>query len=505
MTDETAAADPIEEGLARSLQSRRWFGSKGKELTRIQLMDVARLGATRFFLVLVRTTYSDGSGETYFVPLAGPQGWTSDSDSREALEEALAATPEDEQFADALALDEFCVELYRRLATGEEVESAAGVFRFVPVAVGRPSAQPQVRQMGTEQSNTSVVLDDALVLKAIRKLHHGINPDLEIPRFLTTNTDFRNAPLLAAYAEYSGEQGFTATVMVLQTYIRGTQDAWARSLEDLTNFYRRAGESQTGPSAEAAALYAADSVSGVARLGQRTAELHVALARSSEDPDFAPEPISQWDVDVWMTRITSRLESLLANFQRLGTSLPEGVQEQVQWLLAHQERLLVVPGSLHTLLREQLVKTRYHGDFHLGQVLKTDSDWIIIDFEGPPAAPLEERRAKGCPLADVAGIVRSLDYAAEVALREHADRRAPDLRLWGDAWVDAMAHAFKQAYFEAAGPAPFLPRSRREADEVIDAFAIEKAIYEADYELHHRPDWLDIPLGHLMRLAGSEA
>jgi maltose alpha-D-glucosyltransferase/alpha-amylase len=505
MSDDRPDPNPLEEGLTARLQEQRWFGSKGKDLTRLQVLDVAQFDELPYFLVLARTTYSDGSGETYFVPLAGPEGWRgSQEDPRQALEDALSARAEGDRFHDAFTINDFCVELYRRLTLGEEVMAAAGSFRFVPVAIEHPSERPRVRQVGGEQSNTSVIFDDALVLKGIRKLHHGVNPDLEIPRFLTTHTDFRNTPLLAGYAEYSGDQGFTATIAVLQTYISGAGDAWKYSLAYLEGFYQRAAASSGPPSSDAAAELAGDYLGLVRRLGQRTAELHIALATATDDPDFAAEPISQWDVDVWMAKITSRLEGLLANFQRLGASLPDDIRDQVQWLVTNQDQLSVIPASLHTLLGEGLVKLRTHGDYHLGQVLKTNGDFAVIDFEGPPAAPLEERRAKGSPLADVAGMIRSFDYAADVALRELPEDQRDGMRPWSDAWVEAVSHAFKQAYFEAAGSPAFLPRSRAQANEIIDTFAIEKAIYEADYELHHRPDWLDIPLSYLMRLAGFQ-
>jgi len=310
------------------------------------------------------------------------------------------------------------------------------------------------RRLDGEQSNTSVVFGDVLILKHFRRLAVGVNPDVEITGFLTERTAFRHTPRLAGSLEYRDADGGWALAMA-QELVTDARDGWRWLLGRLA-----AGDAALG---------------ALGTLGRRTAELHLALAADGREPAFAPERIGADDVAAWTKAVQRQLDEARA---ALGGRLPDGVPDRLD------------AGGLGSLLG--LVKLRHHGDFHLGQTLavRDGEDFALIDFEGEPLRPLAERRRKHTPLRDVAGLLRSLGYAA-------ASAPAPP------GWEADARAAFVTAYRSAAGAAPFVPAAEAPLARAVAVLEVEKAAYEVVYEANNRPDWVAIPVRGLVTAAAA--
>jgi trehalose synthase-fused probable maltokinase len=422
--------------LVEEIQRARWFGGKSRAIRDAQVVDRACwVGDAEVSLVEVQ--YELGPPETY----------------------VLAERLEDPSIARAL-LDRF---------RGPPVPTeAGGALVFTPThlfdAVPREATEP-IAPMRGEQSNTSIRFGDALMLKLFRRLQFGPNPDVEVGYFLTEHTHFRGTPAVVGSIDYLSPGGATASLVLLQRFERNRGDAWTTTLKRLT-----------------AILDGADtraSIEAMARLGQTTAELHIALA--SGTGDFSAEPIQDSDVAQWRQAIVDEVESAVDALARRNIAVDK------QWLLRRAAGIATLKGAQ---------KTRHHGDYHLGQVLERDDGaFVIIDFEGEPSKPLAQRRERRSPLRDVAGMLRSLDYARNTALRAGAPADPERVRR-AQAWHDAVREAFLDKYLEAVRRAAptLLPADARPP---LAALELEKAAYEVLYELNNRPDWLPIPLAAL--------
>jgi maltose alpha-D-glucosyltransferase/alpha-amylase len=367
------------------------------------------------------------------------------------------------------------------IAAGRDVEGHPGRFRFraTPGWVfpsDRPDAVPPRRLRG-EQSNTSVVLD-GLVLKSLRRPPSGVSPDLEIPRFLTTRSAFRHAPRVAGSVEYEGPGG-TATLGVLQEFVPNVGDGWSHVVSTLAGR-----DPMLAPSSDPL-------VEDVGRLGAVTGELHAALASDDTDPDFRPEPITKDDVARWRDDLLRDLAAADVS-DRLAETTPEAPPR--------------VAGALAALeaLAGTASKIRIHGDYHLGQVLKTQDGFVVIDFEGEPGRPPAERRRKQPVLRDVAGMLRSLDYAAHaVAFGRPEQERAAALGALG-AWEAPARGAFLAAYHAAVvrSRVALVPTTLAALERACAPFELQKACYELRYERDNRPDWVAIPRAGINRILG---
>ena len=369
---------------------------------------------------------------------------------------------------------------------------------------------------------------DRLILKLFRKLEPGVNPDLEIGRFLTDETDFRHVPRVAGALEIRDRRHEPVTLGILQELIANEGDAWSYTLDALGRFFDRVNmgwgtgadpraEVPAGPLiALAEREMSADDferigtyVPTVRLLGERTAELHIALAsgrgeglRAGAVLGALPAVALRLDAH----RSPRRTSALLR--QRLH-ALPEAVRPAAEWVLAAEEPIL---DRFRRLTSRKLAaeRIRTHGDYHLGQVLYTGKDFVILDFEGEPARSLSERRLKRSPMRDVAGMVRSFQYAAYVALFEEVSsgvsspEAGPALESWALYWERWVSAAFLQAYLERVQGARFLPVPAAEREILLDTFLLEKAIYELGYELNNRPDWVRIPLQGIRQILDGE-
>jgi maltose alpha-D-glucosyltransferase/alpha-amylase len=387
---------------------------------------------------------------------------------------------------------------------------------FKTLAGTAPDAlEPAV--LGGEQSNTSIRYGDRLMLKLFRRAEDGVNPDFEITAFLT-EAGFTHVPRVAGALEYQGDQGGPVTLGILQAFVPNEGDAWQFTVDSIGRYYERVlalpAETPAGV-ADAALVDLADAeppplareliatyLDSARLLGQRTAELHLALS-GSDRASFAPEPFTlfyQRSLYQSMRNLTLQVFELLG---RRAADLPDDTRDKAAALLRAKPALL---RRFHDIVdgRIAAMRTRHHGDYHLGQVLWTGRDFVIFDFEGEPARSLSTRRIKRSALRDVAGMIRSFDYAAHTGLTRMAarglSRPGADLAPWAACWQAWVSAAFLRAYLDTAGTAVFVPGERQELDRLLTIYLLEKAVYELGYELNNRPEWVRLPLEGISRL-----
>jgi maltose alpha-D-glucosyltransferase/alpha-amylase len=381
-----------------------------------------------------------------------------------------------------------------------------------------------------EQGNTSVVYGNKMILKVFRRVEQGVNPDHEVGRYLTEHCHFAHtAPVLGAIEYRPAPKAEPMTLALLQTFVPNQGDAWQYTLDELGSYFDRVlalpeGERTFEPLSGSLLDLAQQDLPVRAReliqsyldsaalLGKRTAQLHLALATDTEDPNFAPEPFSpHYQRSMYQSMRTLRGNVGEQLMHRL-KNLPGPVQEQAREVIKRDGEIL---NCFKKLLDRKFtgLRIRCHGDYHLGQVLHADHDFVIIDFEGEPVRSLNERRLKRSPLRDVASIVRSFHYAANMALLGEgaglsglSSVRPEDRELlepWAHFWYSWVSATFLRAYHETAVTGSFLPRSPEEFAVLFEAFLMEKAVYELGYELGHRPAWVRIPLQGIMQLLGE--
>jgi maltose alpha-D-glucosyltransferase/alpha-amylase len=358
-----------------------------------------------------------------------------------------------------------------------------------------------VRAPGAQGSNTTVALGHQLFLKGYRRLRAGLNPEVEIGCFLTEVARFPNSVPVAGHVEYASADGTVMTLALLQGYVENQGDGWSYTLDYLERFLDQCRTATApGPAAEAHGGYLAL----MQTLGRRTAELHRAFAAASGDPAFNPEPLARRDLAAWVKQVREEAAATLDLLGHRRARLSEAEGAAADTVLARRREILERIGT-HAPGHVEALKTRYHGDYHLGQVLLAQNDFVVIDFEGEPARPLAERRAKHLPLKDVAGMLRSFNYAAYTALgRLTAERPEDFARLEPHArgWEAEAARVFLGAYEETTRGSG-LYGAWEEARGLLELFTLEKAFYELRYELANRPDWAHIPLRGILMLSGQ--
>lgn len=485
------------------LQRQRWFGGKGKPLADVRLLDAIELstGETPRLLALLLVEYRGGAQERYMVPLSlRPKAV---SDEAAAIVE-LSPPSGSRWVCDATREDDVWRSLYAVVASGREVAGQTGSMlgRTMPGREKDLAGSPSVvKVLSAEQSNTSVVFDRRVIMKLIRKVEMGVNPDSEVLEFLTTKTACGDIPPLLGimtYQDTQAEEVSEGTIGVIQSFIPNQGDGWSYTLARLDELLEKAVGAGPGlvghPSNDVRDLSDAF-LEEIRRLGAITGNLHLALASNAEPEAFRPEPITAPDVERWRRKMTQFLAEVCCDLrglpaeQRAMAGLSPDEADSLE--AACRNRF----GDLSLLVKGPSVKIRHHGDYHLGQVLKTGEGFVVIDFEGEPARPLEERRAKVCPLKDVAGMLRSFNYAAQAALKQRPSVSAADGAIMTE-WEAAARTAFLNGYRSVAKPgqAEFLPAAWEDTERVLRVYELDKALYELRYELRNRPKWLAIPL-----------
>ena len=500
------------ESLATFLLRQRWFGGKARSVKTARFVDwgVLKKGSYPIFLTIVQADYQDGTREHYFVPLSVVVGADADAVLGVMPQLALAritgarkgvlvdgAADERVGFAFLEMLDrQDTFRTKRAVARAKRTPAFEAVRGLGPLVPKRGSA---------EQSNTSILFGDRLILKLLRRLEPGPNPDVEIGEQLTSRTPFRRAPRVAGALEYEPAGEPVGHLFVAHEFVASQGDGWSHALAELRRFYdevqprgappmevlpasRGTADQPTPPAmCDLAGAY----IDSAQLLGRRTAELHIALAGDTVSPAFAPEPFTKEDVGRLVADATSELQRVRS---KIGSSVVTRLERRLKAMRDAKGADALNPAS---------VRIRIHGDYHLGQLLWAESDYYILDFEGEPARPLPERRRKESPLKDVAGMMRSFSYAAYAALFASSDRREDAynrLEPWARAWVYWTSAAFLRGYTTAAGAAPFLPADRVQRASLLELFLIVKALYELRYELNTRPEWVRIPLRGLEEL-----
>ncbi len=466
------------------LRRSRWFGGKARHLHNLTVNETVPLDGAH--LAFVDIEYADGGRETYQMLLATVAPTEAAAAPEAVLTPDSRSTGADagKVLVDALHFPFAREALFQLMATGGVRRGERGEVAGIPSAelqtANTTGAVPKSRLLKVEQSNSSIIYDDRIFLKLYRKLAAGINPDAELTRFLSERQGFAHVPPFVGALEYHVAGQETRVLGLAVGMVRNRGDAWAWALGRLQAIHEGAGAAVDGVF-----------LARVRQLGKRTGEMHRALAGDDQDPAFAPEPLTGEDLRELAQSIRTSARDLPAT---LSERAPEILGEAVRGLgPAIEERATQLDGVAVTA-----AKIRTHGDYHLGQVLETGDDFVILDFEGEPLRSLAHRRQKRSPLRDVAGMLRSFHYAAHAALVGHPDRAALEARA--EECSEMACHAFLESWLDTVRGAVFLPATAEETGRLLDAFLLEKVIYEMGYELNNRPDWIAIPALGLRRL-----
>jgi trehalose synthase-fused probable maltokinase len=500
------------------LRGRRWFSSKNRTVAAITVSDWGALppmaGAAADahgpgILALARLRYDDGPDDLYLLPLIASR----DPQPLGARTPAAATIEQDGvtwHVHDAFQFASFQRRLLELLTAGATLPLEQGQVVFKPeaaLAEALPAsalAAIPTRLVTAEQSNSSIIYGQRAILKCFRRVSAGVNPDVEVSRFLTTRAGFRATPAMFGSIDYLSREGVAHSLGLLQAFAPNRGDAWEHTLRQLARFLARApgdGELSEQALARETIELASEQLIEISQLGRLTGELHLALASDAADPDFAPRPLTVEQLATWRTTIQRESETVLRALEQRLPELPAEQQDAVRSLLAARPQIAARIAGLAELADAGLTLTRYHGDYHLGQVLVAEAGWLILDFEGEPLRSLAERRAHSSPLKDVAGMLRSLSYAAQTGLRDAAgsSNDRAQLARWAESWEQQARAAFVGSYRSVTEGAPFTPRSAAQLDAALAIFELEKALYELNYELNNRPDWLLIPLRGILR------
>lgn len=510
------------EVLPRYMLASRWFGGKARTIQTMEIADKTEVvfGANRCWFLLVRVNYENGMPDIYQLPITFLKE-KSREDLKESQYNAVLArmdlNGEHGWLYDAL----FCKDLQQYILkhmVSRQGKSKNGTIRMH----GNNALKTYLKQhdeikskvLSVEQSNTSIIYDNAFFLKIYRKVDQAINPDLEINRFLKEEAQFDFIPDLVGAIEW--EHGKSNMVLgMMQKMVANHGDAWSYMLDRLGAYYERILSKQedffqvpelmgssTKPMTFDAMPVALSELLGpitterTRLLGERTGEMHLALASNKVLPDFKPEPFSLH----YQRSLYSSLQSLVrGTYQNLGKKIktlsPE-LRQEAEEVYAMKDDVLKAMKRIYSKKLE-VVKIRNHGDYHLGQVLFTGKDFVLLDFEGEPARSFSERRLKRSPLRDVAGMIRSYHYAAYSGLLLHDNYREEDLKTllpWAEFWFHHISGFFMHAYLTKVKGSAFIPKEEEDLEVMLRTFLLEKAIYELNYELNNRPDWLMIPL-----------
>jgi maltose alpha-D-glucosyltransferase / alpha-amylase len=513
--------------LPRYLKGCRWFGAKAQTVRAIEIIEDIPIeeatGAAMFHLLLLEVYYTEGSAEDYLLPVSFAGGHKADEIRREFPQAVIAKViigGTEGILYDCVYHAEFRKHLLMTIIRRRKLKGRVGELSACQGKMLRrlldhknPPAGSQV--LKAEQSNTSILYEHTFFFKLYRRLvGEGINPDLEITRFLTEQVKFPHISPFAGTIEYH-RHGSTEPVVLglLQGLIPNAGDAWTYTLETLGRFFEEIlslGKVQETPPQPAPLREASvESCSTLLHkligefylgmvnlLGKRTGELHLALASNSEHPEFTPEPFSKLYQRSVYQSMRNLVRRTMNSLQRHHEKLPEHARDEARSILDAEPEIL---GCLEriTQTRIDVMKIRIHGDYHLGQVLYTGKDFVIIDFEGEPARALSERRLKRTPFRDVAGMIRSFHYAAHSAFLRHVSIRqenGPLLEPWIEPWYHCVSSTFFQAYLETVEGAAFVPQTKEELKLLMQSFLLDKAVYELGYELNNRPDWVLIPI-----------
>ncbi len=507
------------EVLPAFLARQRWFGEKDQRvraatvLARGEIARPAESGSAEetFLVKVVEARLAGGGRSRYFLPLAAI--WSPvETELRQGLIPVTLAElrqlRREGAVVDALSQEGFALALIDAIRREATIPLQGGEIRCRKTSNFEGVPLPErfsVRRSGTEQSNSSVFFEEYGMLKIYRRLQPGPHPEIEMSRFLVERAGFANTPPLLATVELAldGENATSTHALgVLFGFVRNQGDGWTQALNYLSRYLDDA-LLATGDGGSELADPDVFFLMLARQLGIRTAEMHRALAeQAGDDPDFMPEPITAADIAEWRDELAGAAAEMLSQLESRRARLPAATQDLAEQLLARREELF---DRVCTLMPDEVSaqKTRFHGDFHLAQVIVVQNDLFIVDFEGEPARPIAARRSKSSPLRDVAGMIRSFDYAAVTAVRRLAEARPaaePRMTELAESWRQRAVDGFRAAYRKTMRGCAAYPANKTQEREMTAFFALEKAVYEVSYELANRPDWVDIPLKGILAI-----
>lgn len=509
--------------LPNYMMRLRWFGGKGRGMETVRIIDNAAIPMENdsAYVLLLEVTYRDGLPDMYQLPVAcglGQFSYKLQDNCPQSVIALMKVNGEDAVLYDAIYGIDLQQVIIKNMAQHADIAQGNSELRFSgnkqlkKHLQANPKTKPRV--ISAEQSNTSITYDNSFYLKFYRKVDRAINPDVELSRFLSETAKFKHTPGYVGTIEWK----FGKASMVLgmmQEMVKSTSDGWAYMLDRLDDFNEKI-LSHTDIAAVPSALLGSitdpvdyeevpesmkELLEGTVAelfllLGVRTGEMHLALGSASDLPAFQPEPFSLH----YQRSLFSSLQSLVrVAFQSLSKnlkSLPEGVREEAEEVLKMKDEILTILKKIYSK-KIDVSKIRIHGDYHLGQVLFTGKDFLILDFEGEPSRSYSERRLKYSALRDVAGMIRSFHYAAYASLFLDNQIRPEDVRTllpYVQQWYHYMSGFFLKSYMETVGNADFVPNNKEDLEILLQTYLLQKAIYELNYEINNRPDWVIVPL-----------
>ena len=494
--------------LAPYLASKRWFAAKGHTIASIDILEQGEWNSSlgSWLLTIIEVHFDDLPPQTYFLPLAICWEITAGAEKINALGAwALARVRQKDRTGvlyGAFGDDGFCRALVQGIGDNLVLPLGKGRLNFSAFKAFGDIVQhldAPVRHPPLEQSNTAVYFGDKLFLKGYRRLQIGTNPEVEVGCFLTEKSPFPHIVPVAGALEFQRSDGQKQTLAILQAYVENQGSAWNFAVDYLERFLTEQLADTPGAKESPHGYF----LTLMDLLGRRTAELHNAFAQATGDPGFDPEPIAPADLAAWSAHLRREAVATLDDLEKSRDNQPPELRAATDQLLSLRKTLLdrVCTSSLEGIVA---AKMRYHGDYHLGQILRMENDYVITDFEGEPGRSLEERHEKHSPLRDVAGMLRSFSYVSAVAANRATTERPQDRHRIGplvEAWEQDVSAAFLRGYQNAIASSSnsAWPSEPNAAKQLLGFFVIEKALYELRYEMDNRPDWLCIPLFSLIR------
>jgi trehalose synthase-fused probable maltokinase len=512
-------------------RARRWYRAKARSVQSAEIADVflleRTLGQRSIAIVMLAVTYEEGDRHLYVIPLAHVDRAAADrlrAERAHAIIAMLDDMPSGGALVDALASGHAARDLFRIIGEERTLRGEAGELRgrgsplFREVVGGEPLV---ATVHGAEQTNTTLAFGERVLVKVYRQMTPGENPELEVGRFLTEHARMARVPRVLGDIEYRDAKSARYGLGIAHEYVPNGGEAWTFALAEVRAYFgavkgrpapaegagweallaRAVALQSTPPPAPGAFLTSAET------LGRRTGQLHLALASDARDPDFAPEALTREDRAAFAARASAMLAQNFDVLAAMRDRFPPESRRLAERLLESAARQAIAARIAQFRNGTFAVtKLRTHGDLHLGQVLVRGNDFTIIDFEGEPARPPAERRAKSSPLRDVMGMARSFDYAPQAVLRELAFRDSRSEReAWAAKWTRDVTTAYLRGYLHTVGDAPFVPAHRDDLAQLLTFYQLEKVIYEVGYEANNRPDWVEIPLRGLSAIVLPEA
>lgn len=509
--------------LPRYLLHSRWFASKSKRINRISIQENIALQDTAVSsrLLIIRVTYTAGGEELYFLPVSFLEKASSaiiEEFPQAVIAEFLVDNQEGYLF-DGMYEESVHLALYNLITGRRRLKGINGNLSGISGRELKNIIQKAVdplksRNLKVEQSNTAIVFDELLFLKIYRKLDEGINPELEMMHFLGEKACFKHIPPFAGALQYKKSRSETYSVAIMQGYVENSGNAWTLISGFIARFFEQvlSSDYQVGiptdtfiPLIEISPLDIPPVLSEmvgelflelIILLGRRTAQMHLALSQSNTIPEFYPEPFTQLYQRSLFQSIQGLVQRIFGQLEKQKKTVPQEFAKDIEEVLGLKKHII---ESLRRIVKKKIssLKIRIHGDYHLGQVLYTGKDFIIMDFEGEPARPLSERKLKRSPFRDVAGMIRSFHYAVYSTLLLNPTFRKMDipvLEAWISPWYHYVSGLFLNSYLKTADNASFIPANKEEITILLQTYLLEKAVYELGYEMDNRPDWLLVPL-----------